>query len=140
MTYNYAREKRKFDAEWERKALWYKKEGMSDESIEEMYRFDLEQFNRDRAYENRRSPLEDSCGSFCHQPSLSGTLRYGWVYEISDPRLSERLYNLTEHELELLTLVAVEGKTHGEIADKFSCSRQSITKQIAQIRKIFKKE
>ena len=29
MAYNYAKEKRKFDAEWKRKASWYRKEGMS---------------------------------------------------------------------------------------------------------------
>ena len=62
MPYNYAREKRKFDAEWKRKALWYRKEGMSEEDIEMMHRFDLEQFNRDRAYESRRRPLETACG------------------------------------------------------------------------------
>ena len=37
MAYNYAREKRKFDGEWKRKALWYRKEGMSEEDIEAMY-------------------------------------------------------------------------------------------------------
>lgn len=140
MAYNYAREKRKFDAEWKQKALWYRKEGMSEADIEAMYRFDLEQFNRDRAYENRRSPLEDSCGSFCVRQPTSAAERYGWVNEISDPRLAEKLHGLTEHELELLTLTAIEGKTHSEIADNFSCSRQLVTKQIAQIRKIFKKE
>lgn len=29
MAYNYAREKRGFDAEWKRKERWYRKEGMS---------------------------------------------------------------------------------------------------------------
>ena len=140
MAYNYAREKRKFDAEWKRKALWYRKEGMSEEDIAEMYRFDLEQFNRDRAYENRRSPLEDYCGSFHVRQPTSAAERYGWVNEIIDTRLAEKLHSLTEHELELLTLIAVEGKTHSEIADVLSCSRQYITKQLAKIRKIFKKE
>ena len=28
MAYNYAKEKRRFDAEWKRKELWYRKEGM----------------------------------------------------------------------------------------------------------------
>ena len=36
MAYNYAKEKRKFDAEWKRKASWYRKEGMSEDDIEEM--------------------------------------------------------------------------------------------------------
>ena len=57
MAYNYAREKRKFDAEWKRKASWYRKEGMNDEDIEVTHRFDLTQFNRDRAYESRLSSV-----------------------------------------------------------------------------------
>ena len=48
MAYNYAKEKRKFDAEWKRKASWYRKEGMSEDNIEAIRRVDLEQFNRDR--------------------------------------------------------------------------------------------
>ena len=49
MAYNCARKKRKFDAERKRKALWYRKEGVSEEDIEAMHRFNLSQFNRDRA-------------------------------------------------------------------------------------------
>ena len=64
MAYNYAREKRKLDNEWRRMASWYKEEGMSKEDIEVMHSFDLAQFNRDRAYESRRRPLETACGSF----------------------------------------------------------------------------
>ena len=45
MAYNYAKEKRRFDAEWKRNERWYRKEGMSEDDIEEMRRFDLEQFN-----------------------------------------------------------------------------------------------
>lgn len=35
---------------------------MSEGGIEEMRCFDLAQFNRDRAYESRRRPLETACG------------------------------------------------------------------------------
>ena len=35
---NYAKEKLKFDAEWKQKASWYRKEGMSERDIDEMYR------------------------------------------------------------------------------------------------------
>ena len=62
MAYNYAMEKRKFDSEWKRKASWYRNEGMSEGGIEEMRCFDLAHFNRDRAYESRRRPLETACG------------------------------------------------------------------------------
>ena len=103
MAYNYAREKRRFDAEWKRKALWYRKEGMSEEDIEAMHSFDLAQFNRDRAYESRRRPLETACGScYVQAPEAAGL--YGWIDEISDRRLAERLHELSEADLELLTL------------------------------------
>ena len=73
MSYNYAREKRKFDAEWKRRAAWYRKEGMNEEDIEAMHRFDLAQFNRDRAYESRRRPLETLAISRLqkHRPSAT---------------------------------------------------------------------
>ena len=37
MAYNYAREKRKFDAEWKRMALWYRKEGSCQEFFANWY-------------------------------------------------------------------------------------------------------
>ena len=132
MAYNYAKEKRKFDAEWKRKASWYRKEGMSEDDIEEMRRFDLEQFNRDRAYESRRRPLETACGS-CYVQQTSE--RYGWLDEVSDQQLAERLHALPEADLELLTLIAIDGKTYRDVAEVFSCSHQNISRHIARIRK-----
>ena len=135
MAYNYAREKRRFDAEWKRRELWYRKEGMSEGDIEAMRRFDLEQFNRDRAYESRRRPLETACGS-CYVQHTSERYGYGWIDEISDRRLAERLHELSESDLELLTLIAIDGKTYRDVAEMFSCSHQNICRHIARIRKI----
>ena len=115
MAYNYAREKRKFNAEWKQKALWYRKEGMSDEDIEAMRCFDLAQFNRDRAYESRRRPLETACGSCYIQAPEADTWRYSWIDEVSDQQLAERLHELSEVDLELLTLM----QSKGELARKF---------------------
>ena len=112
MAYNYAKEKRKFDAEWKRKASWYRKEGMSEDDIEEMRRFDLEQFNRDRAYESRRRPLETACGSCYVQAFEPPAERYSWLDEISDPQLVERLHGLSDADLELLTQIVIDGKSY----------------------------
>ena len=136
MAYNYAREKRKFDAEWKRKALWYRKEGMSEEDIEAMRCFDLAQFNRDRAYESRRRPLETACGSCYIKAPETDTGRYSWIDEVSDPRLAKRLHELSEADLELLTLIVIDGKTYRDVAGIFSCSHQNISRHIARIRKI----
>ena len=113
MVYNYAREKRKFDAEWKQKALWYRKEGMSEEDIEAMYRFDLAQFNRDRAYESRRRPLETACGSCYVQEPIE---RYSWIDEVSNVQLAERLHKLSESDIALLKLLVIDGHSQAEAA------------------------
>lgn len=132
MAYNYAREKRKFDAEWKRKALWYRKEGMSEESIAEMYCFDLAQFNRDRAYESRRRPLETACGSCRVQEPIE---RYSWIDDISEPRLVERLRKLSESDIELLTLLIYDGLSQTEAADILGRKQYDISRQFARILK-----
>ena len=135
MAYNYAKEKRKFDAEWKRKASWYRKEGMSEDDIEEMRRFDLEQFNRDRAYESRRRPLETACGSCYVQAFEPPAERYSWLDEISDPQLVERLHGLSDADLELLTLLCVDGRSQAQAARVLGCTQQAVSKRLYKIKK-----
>ena len=106
MSYDYARGKRKFDAEWKRRAAWYRKEGMNEEDIEAMHRFDLAQFNRDRAYESRLSSVGDAC--YIQAPETPSE-RYSWIDDVSSPRLSDRLRELLKLDLELPTLLVVDG-------------------------------
>lgn len=135
MAYNYAREKRKFDAEWKRKALWYRKEGMSEEDIEAMHRFDLAQFNRDRAYESRRRPLETACGScYVRAPEAAG--RYGWIDEISDRRLAGRLLKLSESDIELLKLLVIDGHSQTEAASILGIAQQTVSVRFNKIKKL----
>ena len=132
MAYNYAKEKRRFDAEWKRNERWYRKEGMSEDDIEEMRRFDLEQFNRDRAYESRRRPLETACGSRYVQEPIE---RYSWIDEVSDQQLAERLQKLSESDVELLTLLIYDGLSQTEAADILGRKQYDISRQFARILK-----
>ena len=135
MAYNYAKEKRKFDAEWKRKASWYRKEGMSEDDIEAMRRFDLEQFNRDRAYESRRRPLETACGScYTLMPEFNSGSG-GWIEELSDSRLSAKLRELPEADLELLTLLCVDGCSQAQTAHVLGCTQQAVSKRFHKIKK-----
>ncbi len=138
MAYNYAREKRKFDAEWKRKALWYRKEGMSEEDIEAMHRFDLAQFNRDRAYESRRRPLETACGSRYIQAPESTSSRYGWIDEVSDQQLAEQLRKLSKSDIELLTLIVRDGCGVNEIAKLYGVTHSTISRKITRIKNFLK--
>ena len=135
MSYNYAKEKRMFDAECKRKELLYRKERMSENDIEEMRRFDLERFNRDRAYESRRRPLETACGScYTLMPELySG--RGGSIEELSDPRLSPNLRDLPEADLELLTLLCVDGCSQTQAAHVLGFTQQAVSKRLRKIKK-----
>ena len=135
MSYNYAREKRRFDAEWKRKELWYRKEGMSEGGIEQMRRFDLEQFNRDRAYESRRRPLETACGSCYTLMPERNSGRGGWIEELSDPRLSAKLRELPEADLELLTLLCVDGCSQTQAAHVLGFTQQAVSKRLYKIKK-----
>lgn len=138
MAYNYAREKRKFDAEWKRKALWYRKEGMSENDIEAMYHFDLAQFNRGRAYESRRRPLETACGSCYIQAPEADTGRYSWIDEVSDQQLAERLLELSERDIELLTLIVRDGCGVNEIAELYGVAHSTISRKITRIKNFLK--
>ena len=135
MAYNYAKEKRRFDAEWKRNERWYRKEGMSEDDIEEMRRFDLEQCNRDRAYESRRRPLETACGSCYTLMPERNSGRGGWIEELSDPRLSAKLRELPEADLELLTLLCVDGCSQTQAAHVLGFTQQAVSKRLRKIKK-----
>ena len=105
---------------------------MSEEDIEAMHRFDLAQFNRDRAYESRRRPLETACGSCYVQEPIE---RYSWIDEVSDLQLAERLQKLSESDVELLTLLIYDGLSQTEAADILGRKQYDISRQFARILK-----
>ncbi len=109
MGFHYAREKKKFDAEWAKTAAWYKAEGMPDEDIEAMRRFDWAEFCSRRAYENRTQPLPeetieaDSASTLFQKfEQLTTSLdaetfsgRSDWIEQIEDGALAGRLKQLS---------------------------------------------
>ena len=62
-SFNYRAEKRRFDSLWDRLAVEYREAGMSPEAIEEMRKFDWDEFKRRRnccLHETLFSELEPS--------------------------------------------------------------------------------
>ncbi|MDO4340307.1 MAG: sigma factor-like helix-turn-helix DNA-binding protein [Eubacteriales bacterium] len=151
MSFNYAREKRKFDKEWEQLQIEYLAAGMDEKTIAQMKEFDWKWFCSRRAYDNHNQPLPDgedfSEGGnailFRKFSSLSAELdlqniseRYDWVQEIEDETVHQRLKSLGNKDLELLTLIAMEGYTQAEVARLWKCSRSAVTQRMKKIRKI----
>ncbi|WP_270496479.1 sigma factor-like helix-turn-helix DNA-binding protein [Eisenbergiella porci] len=152
MGFQYGREKRKFEKEWEKLEQEYIEAGMSKESVESMRVYDWSWFCSQRIYYNRTQnlPLE-SYGEECERSSLmrkfsslfvqpvgedlfSGRLE--WVNMIENAELYRRLCKLDSHELELLTMIIFEGYKQSEAAKVFRCSRSAVSQKLKKIKKI----
>lgn len=148
MGFYYAREKQKFDAEWERLSAWYQAEGMSAEAIGELYQYDWAVFCRQRSFENRTQPLPEEPGNVLYQKFAQLTTvmtdtdlrgRYDWIESLDDEELAGRLKKLSEDDRELLTQIVMDGLTKAEVARLRGVTRQSINDKIQRIKKILKK-
>lgn len=69
MSFNYGREKRKFDQEWERLQAEYEAAGMDEASIQEMKLYDWKWFCSQRVYNDRTRPLLSKCVQEAAGPS-----------------------------------------------------------------------
>lgn len=125
MGFYYAREKQKFDAEWERLSAWYQAEGMSAEAIRELYQYDCAVFCRQRSFENRTQPLPEEPASVLYQKFAQLTTmmtdtdlrgRYDWIESLDDEELAGRLKKLSADDRELLTQIVMDGLTKAEVA------------------------
>lgn len=152
MSFNYASERNKFDAAWKKLRKEYAAAGMSKESIDAMYQFDLRGFNADRAYANHTCALnlaheqmdedddfenpflEKHLDKFTTQyDSYGAHSRYWWLEELDDARLIAALPFLTDDDKELLTLIVVDGYTQEECAVKMHITQRTISYRIQRI-------
>lgn len=156
MAWNNGYERKKFEAEQQRLAEEYRAAGMTEEQIEEMYQFDLDEFRSRRRFceHNQQMPkdvLDQSSNdklplfekyldrlSVDIELSDSGD-RYWWVEEIDDPELAQKIKKLSHEEIELITLYAFEHYTQVEIAEFFKVSNVAIFKRIEKLKKYFRK-
>lgn len=145
MSFNYGREKRKFDQEWERLQAEYEAAGMDEASIQEMKQYDWRWFCSQRVYNDRARPFPSECsqetagGLAAHvHAGDSFQSRYGWILDMEDEGLSQRLQKLGPEDLELLTLLAVDGYRQADVARILGCSRSAISQRLKKIKKLLK--
>ncbi len=138
MGYNYSREKRKFDAEWKKKEAWYRESGMSEEVIQEIFKYDWAEFNSTRKFyrymedvDVERIP-EKSCDI------LESALSKEWPELLDSPETVRKIRKLPADYIEIIEMLYFENLTQWEIAERMSCSQQNIAKKIEKIKKILK--
>lgn len=150
MGFNYGREKRRFNKEWEQLQKEYAAAGMKEADITRMKEFDWEWFCSRRTYENHNQTLPDEedieegkTVLFRKFPELSADFeqrkfsdRYAWLQEIEDKKLYQRLCQLEEKDLELLTLMVIDGYRQADIARLWGCMRSTVTKRLNKIKKV----
>ena len=155
MTINYGYEYKKFEKEQEEQRIYYLSLGMSEEAIAIIADFDKQEFLRELAYKRNTIPLDittpfetdDESKNPLYEKNiekLSVTIdtytikpRYGWVDELENPQLIKIVRQLTESQLELITLVAIEGYKKQQVGLILGISPSAVSKRLGRIRKKF---
>lgn len=158
MKFNYGKEKRKFEAMWERLRKEYKEAGMPEADIQKMYEYDWEMFKRERVFcrhnqfmpegifdddtyrEEGQSPLLKKFEgqlSVCDEYFSDG--EFAWMEQIESERLRKCLQGLTEEQLMLLTEYYVQDKSVGEIAEERGLSYTAVANRLDRIRRTLRR-
>jgi hypothetical protein len=153
MNWNNGYERKRFEEAQERLADEYRKLGMSEAQIREMYLFDLAWYKSKRRYYSHTQSfapsgviggnnedyestlvmmLSEALSAVMDNPISSS--RYCWVEDIEDQALAEKIRRLNENDLELLTLFAFDGYTLTEIGQIYRCTPQNIQQKYKRIK------
>lgn len=157
MGWNNSNQRKKFEARMKKQAEEYRAAGMTEEQIQAMYEFDLEQFKSDRRFYTHTQPLnecsfdDDSCDEsdnglldgFSDLLSVTDDdstehSRFWWIEQIDDEALAERLKQLSDDDLVLLTLYVFDGMSQIELCEKYGCIQPNISKKLRRIKNFLK--
>lgn len=154
MGFNYAKKRRKFEAEWQKRRQECEKAGMAPDAIESLYHFDLNEFRSRRRYETWAQPMPDRYSTEDHVGTPSLWKNYerlsttfdeadffgetAWLDTIEDPTLLKELKKLPQKGLELLRFLVLEGRTQEELALEWHCSKSSTLKRFLRIKKFLR--
>lgn len=136
MGFNYAREKKKFDSEWEKKEKWYRESGMSEDAICEMREYDLNEFNSARKF-YRYGDDDVDVESIVEEDgdSIDKAFSEEWIELLETPELVLKIRKLPADYIEIIDLMLRKDMTQKEISARMNCSQQNIAKKIGKIRK-----
>lgn len=158
-SFNYQTEKARFDNLWSQLAKEYKEAGMAPDAIEEMKKYDWEEFKQRRNWrlhetlfsELRPSEESDDPDPTIPSPTLSKDLvttdkyadipkskQYQWLREITSPDLLNQILLLSDSDLELFSAYMFEGYSQVEIARKLGIAQQTVAKKLKRIKKYLK--
>lgn len=138
MGYNHSLEEKRFEEEWLKNAESFRKAGMTEAQISEMYKFDREVFNSDRRYRERTVSFYDNpdVKKLKVYDDYSRDGRYGWIEKITDAEKYEKVMSLPKIWREAFTMYISDGYTQIEISSKLMKPQQTISYWIVKIAEI----
>ena len=158
-SFNYRAEKTRFDYLWARLEVEYREAGMAPEAIEEMKRFDWEEFKQRRnwclhetVFSDLR-PTDKTDDSDTVSPSSNVWIepmasdiyadvpksdRYRWIKEITSPTLLNQILMLSDSDLELLNAYMFEDLSQKEISEMLGVNQSVVSRKIKRIKKFLK--
>lgn len=158
MSWNDGYERKMFAKRQKKQAEEYRALGMTEEQIQTMYEFDLEQFKSERRHRTHTQPLyveefeennaDESDNALlnaffdeltCTIETSGDKSRYWWIEEIDDPETAKKIKTLSEKDLEILTLMVIDELTHENIAETMGVSVRTIERKNARFKNLFKK-
>ena len=139
MGFNYAREKRKFNKEWNEKERWYRESGMSEDAIREMREYDWNEFNSTRKF-YRRGEDNIDVESIAEEDGdvIGKAFSKEWIELLDTSDLVRKVRKLPADYIEIVDLMVRENLTQEEVARRMHCSQQNIAKKIEKIRKLLR--
>ena len=139
MGFNYAREKRKFNREWNEKERWCRESGMSEDAILEMYEYDWREFNSTRKF-YRHGDDNVNVESIAEEDVdvIDKAFPEEWMELLDTPNLVRNVRKLPADYIEIIDLMVRENLTQEEVARRMHCSQQNIAKKIEKIRKLLR--
>ena len=158
MSWNDGYERKMFAKRQKKQAEEYRALGMTEEQIQAMYEFDLEQFKSERRHRMHTQPLQveefeendadESDNTLLNEffDELTCTIetsgdksRYWWVEEIDDSETVKKIKSLSERDLEIITFMVIDELTHEEIAKIMGVCVRTIERVNARFKNLFKK-
>lgn len=142
MSYNHGLEEKKFKEQWQKTAEEYRKAGMTEKQIAEIYEFNREVFNSNRRYREKTVGLFDNSNSrtLTVYDDYSTNNRYGWIDEIEDMEVYSQIMSLPEIWREAFTMYIFDGYTQNEISSILLRNQSNISRVIDKIAEILRSQ
>ena len=148
MSWNNGYERKKFEKRMKAQEKQYRKIGVSEETIAEIYKYDLSEFRSERIYRthtqyinefddksDNTNPLYKSfIDSMSVTTDMYSEIRLGWIENINNDILYEAICDLNKDDKELLTYLYIEGYTVQVVAkDIFNISDRAVNKKLSDV-------